>query len=323
MDVRQLRQVTEICDAGSFSRAASSLGLSQPALSRSIERLERQLGMRLFERSGQGVRPTEIALHIVARARRALSDVSTVVQEVGDLAEGRAGSISIGVGAAVRAILAAPLAVRLKAAYPALRIQLVNGRARELIVDVAERRLDMVITTSELVPQDRDLVCTSLFRDEVCFFARPGHPLLRRLHPPPDLNALLDYPLASPGVSPVLIAQAQAFEPRRRDNLTAYVTHDYSLILDIVRRSDAIGQAPLSVYPHAFADGEIVRLPSDHVDRYHCVSLTHRAAMFSPVVCRTLELAKAAALDLPDLSSLRVSGTPAAPPRRRAVTGAP
>ncbi|MGA0600976.1 LysR family transcriptional regulator [Caulobacter sp. KR2-114] len=322
MDVRQLRQVTEICDAGSFSRAAEVLGLSQPALSRSIARLERDLGLRLFDRSGRGAQPTDYARHIADQARRALSDVSTVVQEVRDLAEGRSGAISIGVGAAARAILAAPLAVRLTAAYPRLSIQLVNGRARELITDVAERRLDMVITTSELVPDSRDLVRASLFRDEVCFFARPGHPLLAR-RGAPDLRALLDYPLASPGVSPVLIAKAQGYDARRRENLTAYLTHDYGLILDIVRRSDAIGQAPLSVYPRAFAAGEVVRLPSDHTDRYHCVSLVHRAAMASPVIRRTLELAKAAALDLPDLSSLRVSVTPPGPARHRPVTAAP
>lgn len=298
MDFRQLRQVIEICRLGSFVRAANVLGVTQPALSRSIARLEQQLGVTLFKRDSYGARPTVFAEHIVKRAEPTLNDVSALVQEVLALAQGQTGSISIGVGAAAREIVAVPLAVKLLAAFPGLRIDLVADKAPQLIEKLIARDVDMVVTDDMIVPPVGDLVRTRLFEDEVCFFTRPGHPLLKR-RSDITMEIILSYPVALPGRSRLLVGKAARADPGRLKNLNAYVTHDYGLIRQIVERSDTIGQAPLSVYPQAFSAGTIVPIPMRNRVRYHCVALTHRVSEFSPVVCRALELAKDVARERP------------------------
>jgi DNA-binding transcriptional LysR family regulator len=302
MDFRQLRQVMEICRLGSFVRAATVLGVSQPALSRSISHLEQQLGVRLFERDSSGARPTAFAEHILKRAEPTLSDVSALVQEVQALAQGQTGNIAIGVGAAAREILAVPLLVKLLAEFPGLRIDLTTGKAPQLIEGLIRRELDIVITTRELAPPLRDVVVMDLFEDDVCFFARAGHPLLRK-KTAATLENLLDYPLALPGRSRLLVNNPALTDPRKLKNLDAYLTHDYKLIRQIVERSDTIGQAPVSVYAEAFLSGTIVRIPTVRQQRYHCAALTHRISEHSHVVCRALELAKQSARELPQSTS--------------------
>lgn len=310
MDFRQLRQVMEICRLGSFVQAANVLGVSQPALSRSIARLEQQLGVHLFERDSHGARPTAFAEHILRRAEPTLSDVSTLVQEVHALAQGHTGSISISVGAAARETIAVPLLVKLLGEFPGLRIDLTTGKAPLLIERLLRRELDIVITARELAPSMRDLTKTELFEDEVIFFARPGHPLLKK-DLIPSMEMILDYPLALPGRSRLVVGNAARANPRRLKNVSAYVTHDYRLIRQIVERSHTIGQGPLSVYTDALAAGTIVRVPTRRQQRYHCVALTHRVSEHSHVVSRTIELAKEAARELPRPAD--------APPGRAAV----
>lgn len=278
-------------------RAAESLGISQPALSRSIARLEKQLGLALFERHGQGIRPTIYAEHIRAHAEQTLADVSTLVDDIHQLAHGDTGEISIGLGAAARAILAAPLAAKLVERFPKLRIAIINGRAPDLIARLMERELDIVITTPQIVPKDSALVCTELFRDSACFFARPRHPLLRK-KVTPSLGEILDYPLALPGVTRAMIANVARFDEAKQRNLTAYVTHDYGLIRKIVEHSNAIGQAPVLVYPEHFASGTIVPIPRAKALEYSCIALTLRVSMQSPVICTAVELARQAADEL-------------------------
>jgi DNA-binding transcriptional LysR family regulator len=304
MDFRKLRHVMEICRLGSFVRAADALGISQPALSRSISKIEEELGMTLFERSGHGTRPTVFAEHIVSRAGRALSDVSTLVEEVHLLAKGSVGRLTIGVGAAARAMFAVPLLVKLVEAFPALRIDFVDGKALTLVDRLLHRELDIVITAFEVAPHGRELALTDLFRDDVCFFARPGHPLLKK-RKFPSLEDILDYPLALPGRSFILADRATHLDARKQNNLEAYITHDYGVMRDIVERSNAIGQAPISVYRRAFAERTIVPIPARRLTEYRCVALTHRVSEFSPVVCRAVALAKQAALELPTPSTAR------------------
>ena len=72
MTVRRLSHVVALAEAGSFARAADRVHLSQPALSRSIQAIEAELGLRLFDRAARGVTITQAGKRIVERARRVL-----------------------------------------------------------------------------------------------------------------------------------------------------------------------------------------------------------------------------------------------------------
>jgi DNA-binding transcriptional LysR family regulator len=82
MEIYQFRQLIAIAEARSFKRAAMRLGLTQPALSAGIRKLETELGVRLFDRASDGVKLTSYGKVVAARARQVLE---TCAQVYGDI----------------------------------------------------------------------------------------------------------------------------------------------------------------------------------------------------------------------------------------------
>ncbi len=103
LDVRALHQFVRVVSAGSFARAASELGLTQPALSKSVRKLEREMKVRLVERTARGVKPTEFGEALLLRARPILSELAVARKEIEAMRGGPGGVVSIGVAPAVAA----------------------------------------------------------------------------------------------------------------------------------------------------------------------------------------------------------------------------
>ncbi|MFJ9244747.1 LysR family transcriptional regulator [Streptomyces sp. NPDC101776] len=96
MDLKQLRAVVMVTEVGSVTRAAELLRLVQPAVTRQIRSLEQELGVDLFERTGQGMRPTEAGTVIADRARRALNELERARAEVQPPPGQVAGIVTVG-----------------------------------------------------------------------------------------------------------------------------------------------------------------------------------------------------------------------------------
>ena len=95
MDLRQIEYVEVVARTLNFTRAAEELHVAQPALSRSIAKLEQELGCRLFERTSRSVKLTDAGTRFVARARRILVDVRNLGLEMAEFGRGSAGVVRI------------------------------------------------------------------------------------------------------------------------------------------------------------------------------------------------------------------------------------
>jgi DNA-binding transcriptional LysR family regulator len=95
MDLRQLEYVVRVAKTLNFTRAAEELHVAQPALSRSIAKLEDELGCRLFERTSRTVALTDAGVKFVARARRILAEVKNLSLEMDEFGHGSAGVVRI------------------------------------------------------------------------------------------------------------------------------------------------------------------------------------------------------------------------------------
>ena|GEM_PF-333140 len=84
LDLRHLRVLCLVTDTGSLSRAAARLGISQPALTAQVQRIERRVGAPLFVRGNEGVRPTELGSFVVASARVVLGDVARLTEGIAE-----------------------------------------------------------------------------------------------------------------------------------------------------------------------------------------------------------------------------------------------
>jgi LysR family transcriptional regulator, regulator of abg operon len=105
MKLAQLRYVAAIADQGSLRAAARHLGVAQPAFSRSIAELERELGAALFERRARGMIATPLGQAFVRRANAILNDVRRARDEFEQLKGNAAGEIAIGLSIAAHLLL--------------------------------------------------------------------------------------------------------------------------------------------------------------------------------------------------------------------------
>jgi len=96
METRHLRHFLAVVEHGSVSRAAGWLGIAQPALSQSLARMEKDLGVRLFERSRRGAAPTAAALAMLDEVRAGVARIDAAASLARDVAAGSAGRLTIG-----------------------------------------------------------------------------------------------------------------------------------------------------------------------------------------------------------------------------------
>ncbi|MBO3752485.1 LysR family transcriptional regulator [Streptosporangiaceae bacterium NEAU-GS5] len=172
MNLQQLRYVVATAEHRTMTDAARSLYIAQPALSRAIRDLERELGMTLFARSGRGVVVTAQGRRVVKLAREALD----AVHEIEQLATQPHGFAQAELRIASTPSLEPGLAGRLLPAYaaehPGIRVSIVRCDGRESVVSaIREQRADLGLTD---LPVPTDLVSHPLERQEIVLISPPG-----------------------------------------------------------------------------------------------------------------------------------------------------
>ncbi|MFF9159180.1 LysR family transcriptional regulator [Streptomyces longwoodensis] len=193
LELRHLRTIRAIADAGSLTRAATALGLAQPALSAQLRRIERALGGALFERGRHGVRTTALGELVLERTRVVLPAVSELQREAARFARTRRVGQRLRLGGTHGPLLGA-LVDRLADAAPGTTVTTcASWSERELAELLAEGRLDFALTGtcgSAPPPDPPHLVWEEIAVDPVFVMLADGHPLAAEREV--DLAALAD-----------------------------------------------------------------------------------------------------------------------------------
>jgi len=177
---RQIEHFLCAFERRSLRTAAQVLGLSQPALTKSIRTLEESLGVVLFERRATGVIPTTHG-ETLARYARATSNAWRLAQaELAASSEGLRGELRIG-GGAVWSHRVLPEAMRrLRLEYPLLQLTLITDVADYLLPRLGDGELDLVIGSIEGVVADDDIAVVPTHTSRAIAYVRQDHPLLAR-----------------------------------------------------------------------------------------------------------------------------------------------
>ncbi|MET0595955.1 MAG: LysR family transcriptional regulator [Polyangiaceae bacterium] len=176
--IEQLRTLRAVADAGSFSAAARKLGRVQAAVSQSIDRLEAQLGLRLFDRSGRVPRLTRHGEAVVAAAAKVESGVDNLGEVVATLKRGVETTLSVVVDAMFPTASLVAFAKEFAHEYPAVELVLFTDVLSAVTAHVREKR-----STWGIALEDADL--KGLERRPIADVrlvpvAAPGHPLAKR-----------------------------------------------------------------------------------------------------------------------------------------------
>jgi DNA-binding transcriptional LysR family regulator len=180
--LRHLELLSVLAEAGTLRLAAVRMHLSQPALSKMLAEIESGFGARLFERSPQGLAANALGEAAVYRAKVILGELARGRDEVQALRTGAAGVLRLGTLSVTAAVPRA--VVRLRRRVPGVRVQIQEGRVRELIQRLLDGELDCVFgaITPELLASELLALLRAevLIRDELCVLCGTAHPMARR-----------------------------------------------------------------------------------------------------------------------------------------------
>ncbi len=182
MKLRQLRYTVAVAQRLSFTQAALALSIAQPALSQQIAGLERELGVRLFERTNRRVLLTDAGRAFVRRAERILADVDRTAEEMTAYAGGLRGRVVVGTYQSFAEYTLPKLLGRFHARYPGIEIALREGMADDLLAGLESNAIDVFIghiaeTRYAADPQFRS---EPLYDDELVIAVGGSHRLASR-----------------------------------------------------------------------------------------------------------------------------------------------
>src|SRR5579875_3676789 len=187
VDLRRLRYFVATVDAGSATRAAHTLHVTQPVLSRQLQLLQKEVGLRLFRRDGRDLRLTHAGESYLAGVRRLLQETDRLEQTAASLADGRVEHLHLAVPTTTLTDVLAPFIATLGPADPIPMLRSLDPRgAAAAIADGA----DLAIVHR---PPSRNLAARPLAVLPVWAQLPPEHPLARRSSV--DLPVLARQPL--------------------------------------------------------------------------------------------------------------------------------
>jgi LysR family nitrogen assimilation transcriptional regulator len=192
MDLKQLEYLVSVVEKGSFSRAAVHLNLAQPSVSRQIALLEQELGQRLLERTGRGVRPTEAGEALLVHARVMLNAAAQARLQVRDLSAQPTGKVVIGLPHRVASGLAVPLIHRFRERFPLAMISLVEGLSLSLREGLIAGRIDLCLLFD---PEPTPLLAYETVMRERLVLVYPRH---FKLAEQVDVGKLGEFPMVLP-----------------------------------------------------------------------------------------------------------------------------
>jgi DNA-binding transcriptional LysR family regulator len=162
MELRQLRYFVTVAEELHFGRAAERLNIVQPAVSQQVARLERELGLRLLDRSSRHVRLTGDGERMLREARAVLSAADRAAEVAAELASGRSGVLRIGTAPGLRDRLERGLTA-LRTNTPDLEIQLSSGSTAEYLTALRSGELDIAFVRGDVAAADLQVI--ELWRD--------------------------------------------------------------------------------------------------------------------------------------------------------------
>ena len=178
MEMNQLRYVVAVARTGNFSRAAEQCRVSQPSLSQQIQKLEEELGERLFDRMKRQTKLTSHGEAFVRRAVRILEEAEMALREAADARSLLSGTLTIGVLPTIAPYLLPETIGAFAQKYPGVEIVVQEDTTAQLLKYLATYEIDFALASDPI--EDSRFEVQELFTEELLLALPPGHRLTRK-----------------------------------------------------------------------------------------------------------------------------------------------
>lgn len=284
MDTRQIDHFLAAFEHRNLRAAAAELHLSQPALTKSLQRLEETLGVRLFDRGRFGVQPTMFGIAFARRARLLRAELERAKRELSDLKGATAGHAIIGAGPTEAAELLPRALEQLTRENPEVSVGVEYGLNAWLMPAVRRGDVEFAVSSVPAVATDPEVEHEILHVDFGAVAARAGHPLTRKATL--TLADLLNYEW--------VLARRDEMERRMIDDaflarglappVPSVETTSTTLMKSMIALSDFVTFMPTQLIRWDIRAGRIAQLDVEIPGAIRHVGITRRrGAVLSPV----------------------------------------
>lgn len=290
MNLKKLAHFLAVVEAKSFRKASEKVHLSQPALSRSLQSLEEEFGIPLFDRRYGHVVPTAYSSPILARVRKLMAEARLLEDAVRQVKGLEEGEIRVGFGPFAAVTAMGPVVRDIVSRYPKLRIRVELSNSGHLLELLKQERLDVVVGDSRYASEHDDVAVIEMPRQSIAFLVGRDHELARGRRRF-ELVDLKDYASAAPTLPEDLLKSL------RQSGLPDFPTitcDEMRVLLELAENSPLIAMVPQRV-ADAFSDqGKLARLSIDlPFDRYaHPCIMTTSGRTLGPAAMLLIELVR-------------------------------
>ena len=247
----------------SFSKAAAAAGITQPALSAAISKIEERINTTLFYRDSHVVTATYLGEFLAQRARKLVNEVSDIERSVDYLRDKRRGSVRFGVGNIIADTMMFDALRKFRSRHAEIAPQFMIGYWYDLRERLLQGDIAFFITASHQPVSDDQIVERLFHRQEIVFFARPGHPLFmkKEVH----CSDIVEFPLITYQtiIARKLVRERLDSEVKIRtfeQNFPAGTVESLAVTLPLVLHSDYMLMGPKGLFPEQIAAGRLSEL---------------------------------------------------------------
>lgn len=245
IDLKLLQYAVVLARHRHFGRAAASLRISQPTLSRNIAALERQLGMRVFERSRRDVVATPVGDDVLKMADELVARAEALSSSLQLVRDGKGGRLRVAAGVFVHDIAVRTAAIEMIKASPSVRLELLEREWTAALALLVADRIDFAVLDVASLRDTPALKVEPLGRFPGRYFCRAGHPLLKKKGPIGAAD-IARYPFVLTGMSHDKIGIVEGIDPGHTvdpatgDILPSIAVSSFFVAREIVAGTDAI-----------------------------------------------------------------------------------
>lgn len=243
LDLNLLKALDALLDECNVTRAATRLGITQPAMSGMLTRLRDYFGDPLFVRAQRGIVPTQRALELAAPLKQVISDIGVLIQPLHF--EPSTSQLAFTLAATDYALstIAVPFLSALKRHAPQIRIALVPVDDQQVQAQLERGDIDLALITPETAPPD--LHCRTLFDEHYVCVLRAGHPVMQQGTPlTVDQFCALDHALVSYSGGSFRGVTDEALQALGKQRQVTLSVKSFLVLPDILRASDMIAILP-------------------------------------------------------------------------------
>ena len=254
MDTHQLTAFITVAETCSFSQAAETLHLTQPAISKRIAVLENQLGARLFDRIGKQIKLTEAGALLLPRAMRVIQELNDTRTSIQNLSNNVSGRLALAASHHIGLHRLPPVLKTYSKRYPEVTIDISFLDSEEAYERVLHGHIELAVVTLALKNIER-IRHQSLWSDPLCITTSRDHPLAGKKNI--TLENLLNHPAILPAENTFTRQMVEQVFRNKRLQLKVETSTNY---LETIKMMVSIGMA-WSVLPETMLDSSLVKLP--------------------------------------------------------------